>query len=378
MEDAAHTVTNLTVHLICEGKDMEARAELDKDPVPTVEWLYLNALLKFREVGDCIQSRSAAAAALSDSPMIAIALNETEAAVSEEEDKEENKEEGSDDDDDDDDESDLNDLYASVTQPAWKSTEGALQWLSKQLENEPRLFGAAEHPDEVRLKKWQREFELADSNLRREDFKSTKRSFKAALREYDALNDGGDMFILTASMLGTFLQATEDSLEELQVAFDRKIAWLDKQEREDIEGLFTSYSEFAKVLMKLDMHKSAQHCAEIALTLYEKSIDQGAGKLNFHDGAGCLFMYACMLSEQENFAEAERRFSQLTEIQEEYLGKGHLSLVEGMMGWRFCLHQLKRHEEEKVIYDRLYAIDKHFDADDEYRFVCDAALVKAE
>ncbi len=268
--------------------------------------------------------------------------------------------------------------YALITQPAWQKTAGALPWLTKRMETECKMFGASDLVDEVRVKKWQREVELADANLRRQDFKATKRSFKTALREAERLNDGGEMFLLTAKMLGGVLKETGDTLEDLRTTFDKKIAWLDQQENDDAESLFTSYSEFAKVLYELDMDKQAEHCAQKGLTYFEKAMDKGTEKLDLHYKAECLFIHACMLSQEETFAEAERCFSQLVAMQEEYLGNKHLSLVEGLMGQRFCLHQLKRHDDEKLIYDRLYSIDQHFDADDEYRFVCDAALVNAE
>lgn len=347
---------------VCEGKDKEARALLDEDPVPTAEWFYFNALLRFRESGDCIQSRSALSAAFNESPVIAITLTDSEAELNEQD-----KTLWGDDEN-----------YALITQPAWQKTAGALPWVSTRMDTECKMFGAADEVDEVRVKKWQREVELADANLRRQDFKATKRSFKTALREADSLNDGGEMFLLTAKMLGGVLQETGDTLEDLRTIFDKKIAWLDQQEGEDTEGLFTSYSEFAKVLYELDMDKQAEHCARKALAFFEKSMDKGTEKLDLHYKTECLFIHACMLSQEETFEEAERCFSQLTTIQQEYLGSKHLSLIEGMMGRRFCLHQLKRHDEEKLVYDWLHSIDENFDADDEYRFVCDAALVNAE
>lgn len=345
-----------------EGRDKEARALLDEEPTLTPEWLYFNALLRFRESGDCIQSRSALSAAFNESPIVALTLTESEDELNGQDKSLWGDEEH----------------FALITQPAWQKTAGALDWVSTRMDTECKMFGAAEVVDEARVKKWQREVELADANLRRQDFKATKRSFKTALREADSLNDGGEMFLLTAKMLGGVLQETEDSLEDLRTIFDKKIAWLDQQESEDTEGLFTSYAEFAKILYELDMDKQAEHCAQRGLAFFEKSMDKGTEKLDFHYKAECLFIHACMLSQEETFVEAERCFSQLVAIQEEYLGVKHPSLVDGLMGWRFCLHQLKRHDEEKLIYDRLYSINQNFDADDEYRFVCDAALVNAE
>jgi hypothetical protein len=347
---------------VCEGRDKEARALLDENPVPTVEWFYFNALLRFRESGDCMQSRSALSAAFNESPVVAITLTDSDAELNEQD-----KSMWGDD-----------EYYAQITQPAWQKTAGALSWVSTRMDTECKMFGAEDEVDEARVKKWQREVELADANLRRQDFKATKRSFKTALREADSLNDGGEMFVLTAKMLGGVLKETGDTLEDLRTIFDKKIAWLDKQESEDSDGLFTSYSQFAKVLYELDMDKQAEHCAQKGLAFFEQSMKKGSENLDFHYKTECLFIYACMLSQEETFVEAERCFSQLVSIQEEYLGVKHSSLVEGLMGQRFCLHQLKRHGDEKRVYDRLHSIDENFDADDEYRFVCDAALVNAE
>ncbi len=45
-----YTLNVLASYLICQGKDNEARALLDEDPIPTADWYYLNALLRFREL----------------------------------------------------------------------------------------------------------------------------------------------------------------------------------------------------------------------------------------------------------------------------------------------------------------------------------------
>ncbi len=348
--------------LVCAGKDKEARAQLDEDPVPMADWFYFNALLRFRELGDCVQSRSALSAALDESPVIAITMTDSAEELDEQDktfwEEEEN--------------------YALLTKPAWEKTKGALTWLSKAMDTEYKMFGASDFPDEIRIKKWQREIELADANLRRQDYKATKKSFRTALREADSLNDGGEMFLLTAQMLGGVLQETGDSLADLHGIFDKKIEWLDQQNSNELESLLTSYSEFARVLYELDMDKQAGHCAKKGLELAEKLMDKDSKQVDYHHKTQCLYIHACMLSQHEDFEEAAKCFSQLTSLLEQYLGEMHLSLVDSLMGSRFCLHELGRHEEEKLVYDRLYSIDENFDEGDEYRFVCDAALVKAE
>ncbi len=268
--------------------------------------------------------------------------------------------------------------HAFITQAAWEKTPGALAWIASRMDIEYKMFGASDVVDEVRVKKWQREVETASAHFRRQDLKATKKSFKTALREAESLNDGGEMFLLTAKMLGNVLLESEDSLEDLRASFEKKIAWLDQQDSEDFESLFNSYSEMSEILYELGMDKQAGHCVPKALAYFDKAMSKGTEKLDFHHKSQYLFIHACVLSQEEKFVEAVRCFSELISIQEKYLGVGHLSLVDGLMGWRFCLHNLKRHDEEKLIYDRLISIDKHFDADDEYRFVCDAALVKAE
>jgi len=363
-----YTLNVLASYLICQGKDNEARALLDEDPIPTADWYYLNALLRFRELGDCIESRSALSVAFEESPVVALTLTGHENELGEEDELDEQDESMWEGDED----------HAFVTQPAWQKTAGALAWMTKGMETEYKMFGASDMIDEVRVRKWQREVETASAHFRRQDLKSTKKAFKTALREAESLNDGGEMYLLTAKMLGNVLMESEDSLEDLRTTFAKKIAWLDQQESEDFESLFTSYSEFSEILYELGMDKEAGHCVQKALTYFEKAMNRGTENLDFHHKAEYLFIHACVLSQEEKFEEAERCFSELIAIQEKYLGVGHLSLIDGLMGWRFCLHNLNRHDEEKLIHDRLVSIDKNFDADDEYRFVCDAALVKAD
>ena len=106
-------------------------------------------------------------------------------------------------------------------------------------------------------------------------------------------------------------------------------------------------------------------------------MESGSRKLNYFDGCECLYLYACQPSSEENFEEAERHFAKLVAMKGDFLGEKHLDLVDGLMGWRHCLHKLNRHEEEKRVYDRLKAIDVNFDAGDEFRFVCEAVAVEA-
>lgn len=353
-------LTALTTYMILDNRDADARALLEIDPIPMADWYYLNALLKFKEMGDCIQSRSALSTALNDNLIVAVNLS------SEDEDL-----------DAEDLMTDWDYHYSQITLPAWQQTEGAMDWLCDVFDTKRSLFGAEDAVDEVRYKKWQREMEVAEAHIRREDFKSIKRSFKMALREAESLNDGGDMFLLTAKMLATVLLENGNSLDDLKESFDKKIAWLDKQDSDDYESLFTSYSHFAKTLYEIGMVKQAKHCAKKAIDLYEKAMERKSDQLDYFYLAECLIIHASLHSVEENFEEAERAFSRLVSTQEEFLGPKHLNLVDGLAGHRFCLHQLKRHEEEKDVHDRLRTIDLYFDADDEYKFVCDAVPAEA-
>lgn len=355
-----YTFTALETYLICANKHDQARKVLEREPVPVAQWYYFNALLKFKELGDCIQSRSALSIALNDSLMIAVNITDEVDEI-----------------DAEDLLTDWDDHYSQITLPAWKQTPGAMEWLQKVIDTKHLLYGAAEVQDEVRFKKWQREMEVADFHLRREDLKSTKKAFKTALREADMLNDGGDMFLLTAKMLGGVLLEYGETLGDLSTSFDKKLAWLDKQESDDYESLFTSYSNFAKTAFELGMLKQAMTCVEKANVLYEKSVEKGTEKLDLFYSSECLFIYGLLLSREKKFEEAEGVFAKLIGIQEEFLGSKHLDLVEGMKARRFCLHELRRHDEEKVLHERLIEIDPDFDADDEIQFKCDAAPVEA-
>lgn len=358
---------SLTTYLICANKTTEARNELERDPAPLAHWYYLNALVKFKEMGDCIQSRSALSVALNDSVMIAVILTDERDEMDEDEqiDAESLL-------------TDWDEQFAQITMPAWKQTPGALEWLSKIFDTKHLLYGAEEVQDEIRFKKWQREMELADTHLRREDFKSTKKAFKTALREADMLNDGGDMFLLTAKMLGAVLLEAGESLGDMKTVFEKKVAWLDKQQSDDFESLFNSYSNFAKTAFELGMHKDAVTLAKKAIEHYEKSIENGSEKLDYFYCSECLYIYAVLQCREENFEEAERAFSKLVGMQEEFLGKNAVDLAESLIGLRLCLHKLKRHDEEKVVHERLLELDSNFDADDETEFVCDAIPVESK
>ncbi len=77
------------------------------------------------------------------------------------------------------------------------------------------------------------------------------------------------MFLLTAKMLGNVLLESEDSLEDLRTAFDKKdcVARPNRKAMTSKE-LFTSYSEFSEILYELGMDKQAGHCVPKALEFF--------------------------------------------------------------------------------------------------------------
>ena len=53
-------------------------------------------------------------------------------------------------------------------------------------------------------------------------------------------------------------------------------------------------------------------------------------------------------------------------LKETFLGPKHFSVVDSLQIERHALHKLDRHDEEQVVFDRLYAADVYANNDDEY------------
>lgn len=340
------------VYLVCTGADEEALAALNADQLPTEEWLYFNALLKYKAFGDGALSRSALTAALTETESIASWLTrkleniDTESYLF----------------------SDM--TYADLTRVAWEATDGAMEWLAAHMEKGLPRFGESKVIDEIRLKKWQREFDMGESHIEREDFKAAKQAYKSALKEAEQLNDGGEGFNVTCMALGALLLDTDGSLEELVTSLDKRINWLDSQDQTNFDQLARNYYDLADTFLEIGEYTRAEKCALKAVEFFEKTANDSNPRIDHFEGTQFLEVLALALEAQDKYSETKDRVEQLISLKEKFLGENHLSLVDYLKAQKRCLHELDQHEEEAVVLERLIDIDCVYDISEEGNFDC--------
>lgn len=340
------------VYLVCTGAYDEAQKALEADQLPTEEWLYFNALLKYKAYGDSAISRSALTASLTETESIASWLTrkleniDTESYLF----------------------SDM--TYADLTRVAWEATDGALEWLAAHMEKGLPRFGESEIIDEIRLKKWQREFDMGESHVEREDIKAAKRAYKNALKEAEQLNDGGEGFNVTCMALGALLLETDGSLDELVSSLDKRIEWLDSQDEKDFDLLARNYYDLADTFLEIGEYNRAERCATKAVKFFERTANDTVPKIDHFEGTQFLEVLALALEAQDKYSETKERVEQLISMKEKFLGKKHLSLVDYLKAHKRCLHELNQHKEEQAVLERLIEIDGVYDLEEEGNFEC--------
>jgi tetratricopeptide (TPR) repeat protein len=341
---------SLVTYLIIQNQDERAREILDRDPVPTFEWFYLNALLRFRQHGDSFISRGAFAAALVEDELVPHFLTNTEydTAV---------------------DESDLDDIepwseiYANLTRESWLETPDAIDWLKRMSEEKPRV-GDSESIDKARARRIDDEVQLASAHLSREDYKNAKRSFNSALREANRLNDGGVKFTLIMVVFIQLLEENEDSIAPAIEMLKQRAAWLDGQaSKAGPEALMRSYLDIAK-LLELNSRDSglSESCAQKAYDLF-KGIRSTSDSF-LEDTILTLLGSAALIKGDVKALESIMRSS--IENSEQMFGPKHLHLVDQLQFLRYALHEQGRHEEEIETANRVYSIDVQAHKDDNF------------
>ncbi|MBX9694005.1 MAG: hypothetical protein K2Z81_16590, partial [Cyanobacteria bacterium] len=243
---------NLVCYLIQENEDEKARKVLDGDPVPTVEWYYLNALLRFRELGgDSADSRGALSIALREEFAIGRLLSGAQAKRQLENEPPEYAID-----------------YANLTKAAWAATDGAIAWLYDRLENSSRRVGEEAEVDEARFLRSVQEFDLGLSHLHRNNPKDAKRAFNQALRESERLNDGGEFFMTMVRLISELRRTNNDSITDLIERLEARFKFLQRQTA-DPEKLFLSMVDLGNMFLELGALSRADECAKKAFALWQ-------------------------------------------------------------------------------------------------------------
>ena len=346
--------STLIAYHLCLGEDENTHAILALDAVPSAQWYYLNALIRFRQYGDTADTRGALALAVNEDIWIGTCLAELET---------EDQTDGIEQEDID---------YVNVTREAWQATDGAVAWLKRQLDSEEPLVGETDDLDAVREKRLSNNIETATWHVDRDDVKSAKRYFNTALKEAEQLTDGGLAFTAIFRMLAQLEELTE-SAQSYDSA--RLIKFIDKLEKEHSDASqdrwFRTYTMFAEALLGHHSYQEAEDYALKALAAWSRSQEQDPFALNSFDYLLALQTLLSALFAKVSYEQVYERSTEKSDILERVVGPKHLDLVEPLLQSRMSLHMMERHEEEKAILDRILAIDVNGHKDEDYEYECE-------
>jgi len=329
-----------TSFLICEDHDQRAREILDGEAVPTAEWYYLNALLKFRQLGDGYLSRGAISLAfVEDQDQIAELFCDTECDTEEFED------------------SSLD--YCSLTRECWTLTPGALDWLERRLDaGQPRVNQVKE-PDARRRSRVDEEVRMAHVHMKRDDMKLVRKCLKAALREADRLNDGGARFfgVLKMCQLAT---GTSESSDWYVERLDDRLKWLKGQESSVQPAPFAiSVLDLAYAYGDFQEYEKSADCASRTHELLAANKDTLDAFIEYNT-LRQLGRCSRVTSDCEGIEKYARA---IVELKDSMIGPLHLDVVDDLQHLRYALHELGKHDEEREIAKRVYVIDHYADRD---------------
>ncbi len=344
---------SLMTYLLCEKQIEKAREILNGESVPTLEWHYANALLKFIEQGDCNYSRGAAAAAFGfDDEMLEhfadTAFNTMFEAL------EQGDESSA---EDIDIEGYFLDRYVRVTGEAWRSTDGALTWLKDWRDDGLARVGEEETIDEARVKRIESELEILGSHLEREDFKEARKSFAKVLRDANRLNDGGAMFEEIIATVARVDEALEGNMVATEL--EKRAEWLKEQEKTaKPEALANSYADLSVLLSEIPgQEKLIESSAKKALEYLEKN----PSRASTHVEQIALSIIGSLAIQNEDWTALESNAKRIAEIVEQTSSSNHLDMIDALQLLRMSLRMQERLDEEKAVAERIYAIDEFAD-----------------
>jgi tetratricopeptide (TPR) repeat protein len=340
---------SLVAYLIVQNNDERAREILDGEAVSSFEWYYLNALLRFRQLGDNFIARGALYRALGENEIIAFVLSDTEY---------------------DGDQNDLEELdrwtrkYIDLTRECWNETPNAMSWLTETLTRDEPGVGFSEDLDQVLASSIDDEFEVAMAHMASEDFESAKRSFIKALRDANKLNDGGAMFLFIIEMATAILDEVDQSQEPFIELLNERVTWLDGQAAiADPKALMNSYLNLAKAFHDdVEDMRGAEICAQKAYDIF----DNIRSDTDSQTGDNILTILGSVAAQKDDYKSLESHMRAAISMCEQTHGSAHLSIIDQLQLLRYALHRQDKHDEEAEIAKRVYAIDVHADQDEDF------------
>ena len=340
-------------YLIQSDRDAEAQSLLDQNPLPFPEWFYSKALLLFRTHGDHLISRSALRLALIEHPPMGKAIAGVPEAKHGAFNQVESLIDGPDQYYDlDEDESTL----IEDTSCAWHKTPGSTEWLLKYLVGQVpkelvlKILNASD-TDKAKAKRWKVNFDIAEAQMLRENWKEAKKYARMAFREIRnsgyqsrALYDSVRQLIELAEVFDGLTSEIVDFLE--QHLHQRQ----DFKSVDEIAGLTEKVASF---FMDLKMFDRAEKLLTESTALMEKSAEEGDTNFSLYDLATAWHNLAFCLGELRRYKEAADLFARSTDAQEKYLGRNHMENFLGLDYLARCLHHSGEHVAEAGVRQRL-------------------------
>lgn len=340
--------------LILQNRHEDA-CQLLTGPDDSADWLYFNALMRYRMEGDTIASRAALHHAISFDrdiydQLVGIA----------------NIEPNDDDDDDDEFEQAKDDYSFNISKSAWESSNGAIGWMIACEKALGERIGEFEDykstsNNKERVERLQNDLELARKFSKRGDYKEAKKHLKKALKEATAIKDDNMVFLTTFALVLLLFETVKLPAEELLEIIERKSALLLEETTPATQVKADLFYLFGGFFKEFDNHKRAADMFKLSLEQLEELQNTAENTVDLYDTSKALYSLGYSLAKQSLDEEALGLFAQALTQQEQYLSDDHPFLLETLEGMFRSMHHLGQHEEKELIRDRMFEIDDSTD-----------------
>lgn len=332
LDDTSLELIWLAVSLLIQTHDLQsAERLLNEVACGRLEWCLLKGLVLFKKHGDNAISRAAIMFSATNDEKTAFLLGTGSTSCEH-----------------------LR-QYAIDTKPAWEQTAGALQWLGQRASS--IAHDTSTIPEaQMRMKRWQHNFDLANTFTSKSEYKEAKRLSRMSLRESLWLGLQSVGFKSAFTLHSNLLHLTNSPNDELKTILDNNRCELDSSSKQHT-------LTFAKQLASLGWGylTIAQFEPALAILVQAKGLlEQAAESDNEFTAAElanvCFDLGLC-LGNLRRYNEAIEQFEQCLQLEEQFLGPTNPRLVPSLdYLWR-CLHHADRHEDEHRAKARMTVID---------------------
>jgi tetratricopeptide (TPR) repeat protein len=337
--------------LILQNRHEEA-LQLLTEPDDSADWLYFNALMRYRMEGDTIASRAALHHAISFDrdicdQLVGIANIELT-------------------DDEDEFEQAKDDYSFNISKSAWESSNGAIGWMIACEKALGERIGEFEDykstsNNKERVERLQNDLELARKFSKRGDYKEAKKHLKNALKEATAIRDDNMVFLTTFALVLLLFETVKLPAEELLEIIERKSALLLEETTPATQVKADLFYLFGGFFKEFDNYNRAADMFKLSLEQLDELQNIDGNTVDLYDTSKALYSLGYALAKQSLDEEALGLFAQALTQQEEYLSDDHPFLLETLEGMFRSMHHLGQHEEKELIRDRMFEIDDSTD-----------------